>query len=198
KTYSLGVSTNRDPVAYNFDRDSLLRNVSAFCNEYNSEVARYQREGRPAGIDAFVKYDGMKWSRNLKRSMKNGQSATFDESNARRALYRPFTSQMLYLGDVVVDEMGRIPDFLPVSQDLPENKLICVTDRGSEKPFLAMACKTAPDLHLSSPGCGTQCFPFYTRAHQGQPTENITDWALEQFRERYSEPAMTKWDIFCY
>jgi predicted helicase len=28
--------------------------------------------------------------------------------------------------------------------------------------------------------------------------ENITDWALEQFRSRYHDPSITKWDIFHY
>jgi len=28
--------------------------------------------------------------------------------------------------------------------------------------------------------------------------ENITDWALEQFRSRYHDPSLTKWDIFHY
>jgi hypothetical protein len=26
--------------------------------------------------------------------------------------------------------------------------------------------------------------------------ENITDWALEQFRAHYHDPSITKWDIF--
>src|ERR1017187_5272752 len=28
--------------------------------------------------------------------------------------------------------------------------------------------------------------------------ENITDWALEQFRAHYHDPSITKWDIFHY
>jgi hypothetical protein len=28
--------------------------------------------------------------------------------------------------------------------------------------------------------------------------ENITDWALEQFRSRYGDTSITKWDIFHY
>jgi hypothetical protein len=28
--------------------------------------------------------------------------------------------------------------------------------------------------------------------------ENITDWALEQFRVRYHDPSISKWDIFHY
>ena len=43
------------------------------------------------------------------------------------------------------------------------------------------------------------------RAPRGQDAEdgthrreNITDWALEQFRSHYHDPSITKWDIFYY
>ena len=44
-----------------------------------------------------------------------------------------------------------------------------------------------------------RCFPFYTYAEDGtNRRENITDWALEQFRSHYSDRSITKWDIFHY
>ncbi len=43
------------------------------------------------------------------------------------------------------------------------------------------------------------CFPFYTYAEDGSDRrENITDWALEQFRSHYGDKKITKWDIFYY
>lgn len=42
-------------------------------------------------------------------------------------------------------------------------------------------------------------FPFYTYAEDGaNRRENVTDWALEQFRSHYHDPSITKWDIFHY
>jgi predicted helicase len=42
-------------------------------------------------------------------------------------------------------------------------------------------------------------FGQYTYAEDGTDRrENITDWALEQFRSRYGDPSITKWDIFHY
>ena len=47
------------------------------------------------------------------------------------------------------------------------------------------------------PQSGSQCFPFYVYDEDGtNRRENITDWALEHFREHY--PGATKWDIFYY
>ncbi len=45
----------------------------------------------------------------------------------------------------------------------------------------------------------TQCFPFYTYNEDGtNRRENITDWALEQFRKQYGDASISKWDIFHY
>ena len=49
------------------------------------------------------------------------------------------------------------------------------------------------------PQGGSQCFPFYTYDEDGtNRQENITDWALTEFRTRYSDDTITKWDIFHY
>jgi predicted helicase len=55
------------------------------------------------------------------------------------------------------------------------------------------------DLHLCATSDGFQCFPFYTYSEDGtHRRENITDWALAQFRSHYADPSITKWDIFHY
>jgi predicted helicase len=49
------------------------------------------------------------------------------------------------------------------------------------------------------PQGGSQCFPFYTYNEDGtNRRENITDWALQQFQDRYGDQKITKWDIFYY
>jgi predicted helicase len=55
------------------------------------------------------------------------------------------------------------------------------------------------DLHLVGAGSSSQCFPFYVYDEGGQHRrENITDWALTQFRDHYADPQIGKWDIFHY
>ncbi|CAI8047272.1 hypothetical protein GBAR_LOCUS26116 [Geodia barretti] len=45
----------------------------------------------------------------------------------------------------------------------------------------------------------SQCFPFYTYDEDGtNRQENITDWALAEFRTHYADDTITKWDIFHY
>ncbi len=80
---------------------------------------------------------------------------------------------------------------------------ICLTRSGVREalPAPLRRNRTLVDLHhLSGPGCSTQCFPFCTYAEDDTDRrENITDWALEQFRCPLRRPFhITKWDIFHY
>ncbi len=194
--YSLGVSTNRDSVVYDFDRERLLERVEQFCDDYNAEVARYQQKTRPKDIDNFVRYDKVKWSERLKRLLANGTLASVTSKKIRVCLYRPFTKSELFYDEVLVDRPGAFDTILPVTPERRDNLLLSVSNIGSSKPFHCLATNVLVDLHLVG---DTQCFPFYTYNPDGSGRkENITDWALEQFREHYGDKKITKWDIFHY
>jgi predicted helicase len=48
-------------------------------------------------------------------------------------------------------------------------------------------------------GRNGQCFGFYTYSEDGHTrSENITDWALREFRDHYNDRSISKWDIFHY
>jgi predicted helicase len=196
KTYSLGVSTNRDSVVYDFNRQRLQTRVKQFIDDYNAEVFHWIRDGRPENVDNFVRYDRIKWSRNLKRDLRNERYAQFDTNAIRQSIYRPFTHKYLYFADMLNDERGTTGTFFPTAISETENKVISLTDLGSEKPFMAFVSNVLPDLHLVGAGAGTECFPYYTYAEDGSNwRENITDWALAQFQAKHG-PDVTKWDIF--
>lgn len=199
KMYSLGVSTNRDAVVYNYDKDLLAGVIRRFCDDYNAEVSRYQQKGKPKNIDDFIDYEKIKWSLFLKNNLKRGKFATFDVSRVRRSLYRPYTSCFLYFEKPLVDVPSFQPLILPDATSEEENLVICLTSPASEKPFMALMSSRIADLHLSSPGCGTQCFPLYTYNEDGtNRRDNITNWALAQFRAQYADEAISKLDIFHY
>jgi predicted helicase len=64
---------------------------------------------------------------------------------------------------------------------------------------MAMMSNQITDLHIVGAGCSSQCFPFYTYDENGSNRkENISAWALEQFRVHYSNTNISKWDIFHY
>ncbi len=62
--------------------------------------------------------------------------------------------------------------------------------------MFSVAVNRIPDL---LPQGGSQCFPFYTCDEDGtNRRENITDWALAEFRSHYGDKKISKWDIFHY
>jgi predicted helicase len=65
--------------------------------------------------------------------------------------------------------------------------------------FSILASAVVPDLHLCASMDGFQCFPFYIFDEDGSNRrENVTDWALEEFRKHYNDATISKWDIFYY
>ena len=87
------------------------------------------------------------------------------------------------------------PSIFPTPETEAENLVIGIKI-GREWPMFALVVNKLPD-HL--PQGGFQCFPFYTYDEDGSNRrENITDWALEQFRAHYRDESITKWDIFHY
>jgi predicted helicase len=214
KSFSLGVNTNRDAWVFNFDRENLAQHVESFIETYNHEVYRwYSRKDKQIRLDDFVLNDDtrIKWSSRLKECLLRGQQTEFSPKNIHRSLYRPFASQWLYFDSVLTHRQGQFPHILPTSETESENRVICVTGLSSEKPFMTMMASKIVDMNMVSPGAGgARCFPFYTYNTDGSNRkENITDWALEQFRARYgsgrgtahrapTDGEITKWDIFHY
>jgi len=47
RTYSLGVSTNRDAAVYDFDAKRLAKRVEQFADDYNAELHRWKTKAKP-------------------------------------------------------------------------------------------------------------------------------------------------------
>ena len=198
KTYSLGVSTNRDRVVYDFDSKALSQRVSKFCDDYNAEIDRFTRKGKNLNLDDFLDYSKIKWSRNLKRSLRHSESLEFDESRIRLGLYRPFVKKYLYFAEIASDELGKFPRFYPTAAQECENKAICVLTIGYRASWGAIVTDCIANLNMVSVD-GFQCFPYYTYDEDGSNRrENITQWALDQFRTHYADKKIKKRDIFHY
>ena len=198
KTYSNGVKTNRDAWAYNFSRSILTENMNRMIGTYNVEVDRWKRRGnREVNVDDFVVSDEakIKWSGDLKLKLKSGTAADFSQEKVRTSLYRPFAKSNLYFDRVMNNSVYIFPSIFPVPEIERENRVIWLKV-GQKWPVFALMVNKIPDV---LPQGGSQCFPFYTYdANGSNRRENITDWALEQYRAHYRDEAITKWDIFHY
>jgi len=200
-TYANGVKTNRDAVVYDFDRAALLARAEAFVDAYHAELDRYRRALRKGAveIDQFVDYSRLKWDSTLKKHLQSQREATFDPRRVRRSLYRPFCAQWLYFDRMLINSVCLQHYFFPTPESEAENRAICLTDVGSEKPFMVLMSDRITDMHVVGAGSSAQCFPFYVYDEDGgNRRENITDWALERFRAHYGDSRIDKWAIFHY
>ena len=201
KTYSLGVSTNRDAWVYNFNRTSLTENVQRMIKSYNAQTLEWVGTKNQSGVnlDDFVDSDPQKisWSENLKRKLRGGQLAEFAESKLRESLYRPFTKTNLFFDRVLNERVYVFPSIFPTPDTENKNRVICVAGIGDRKGFGCLVTNRISNLDLAFEK--NQCFPFYTYNEDGtNRRENVTDWALAQFQTRYRDDTITKWDIFYY
>ena len=197
-TYSNGVKTNRDAWVYNFNRNALAENIQEMIGTYNAEMDRWKRrENQNINVSDFVIYDDtkIKWDMVLRQDLQRGKSAKYTTNKIRTSLYRPFTKSNLFFDRILNNSIYLIPYFFPTPEIEKENRVIWLKV-GKELPMFALMTNQIPDL---LPQGGSQCFPFYTYNEDGtNRQENITDWALAEFRTHYGDDTITKWDIFHY
>lgn len=202
QTFSLGVNTNRDAWVYGFSRDLLLRKVALLVDTYNGDLGRWMANGRPTDpreVAGLVTNDEtrIKWSSRLKEHLVRGTPGKVHPDRVRRAMYRPFASQLLYFERLLIHRPGHFEGIYPTPESERENLTLCVTDAGSEKPFMVLATDRLTDLHLVGAGAGTQCFPLNLYDTEGRATENVSREALAQYRRRYGRHVSAR-DIFDY
>ena len=158
-----------------------------------------RRDERDANVDDFVVSDDkkIKWSSSLKQKLKRRQISEFSEAKIRWSLYRPFTKSNVYFDRMITERVYVFPSIFPTLETETENRVICVAGIGDRKGFGCLTANMIPSIDLAFEK--NQCFPFYTYDEDGtNRRENITDWALDQFRSHYQDDAITKWDIFHY
>ena len=200
--FSSGVQTNRDAWVINFNQDALAENIQRTIKFYNSQVFNWERRENPdEDVDDFVIYDSeqISWSSGLKSQLKGGHTAEFALSKIRRHLYRPFTKTNLFFDRILNQRVFVFPRIFPTPDTEKENRVICV-NMTPEKPFTCLMSDLIPG-HIVTGGFGSpgQCFPFYIYNEDGtNRRENITNWALAQFREHYRDGEIGKWDVFHY
>ena len=194
--YSLGVATNRDILAYSFDCKLLQERVHTFIEIYNSTVDRKRRHDPNDPVESFIDTNDprIKWTRQVKASLKKLELSNYEDSHFRTSLYRPFTQKYVYFDNFWNEERYQQYRIFPTPETETANRVICLVAVGTKKPFHCLMTQQITDLHLTG---DSQCFPFYIYNEDGtNRRENITDWALAQYRAHYGDDTIGKWDIF--
>jgi predicted helicase len=183
---SNGLKTQRDEWAYDISRDSLATKVREMIAVY--EATRRDSE--------FAGRETIKWDAELDRHRKARIEKTFSPSSLIEAAYRPFTKRWVYFDQHFNGRTYQLPSMFG---DGP-NPTLTLLGVASQNPLSALAVNQVFDLCLLKQGNGgTQSVSRFRISKEGERLDNITDWALKQFTDRYGKVvAISKDDIFAY
>lgn len=185
KLFSLGISTNRDEWLIDQSREGIESKIRYLIDHYNSRLGSSE-------VDQTIK-----WSETLLRRSRASAIEPFDSDQITKTLYRPFVRQDTYQTDVYVDRPGLASTLFPAGK---ENRAIGFM-AGDRQPFSVIATSDAPNLNMFS----ADAVQYVTerRYENGVAVDNITDWAIKQFRDHYGAKGkqaqpITKDAIFHY
>ncbi len=167
--FSVGVETTRDEWVYDFDLDNLERKVKLFIEKYNQSIENNNKD--------FT----IKWSSSLDRYFNSKIKVSFDKLLIHNSLYRPFI-KIKHYGEKILNHRLTQNHYEMYSNNLKSDNIIIVfSGVGSSKPFHCISSLNIVDRGFIET---CQCLPLY-RYEKGEKIENITDHALEKFREYY-------------
>jgi predicted helicase len=197
KLFSMGVVTARDDWVYGDEINEVATKVEHLVKVYRTDLKRLgsakANGSKPeASIDASIK-----WTRLAKSLLNKGVEIKYDRSHIVDCMYRPYVRRHIYFSDQLNEMQYRLDEFYGHDgrKSVPT---IVWSDPTSQKPFMCLAVSGVFDLHLVGAASGSIGAALKTAS--SSQAENITDWALDQFRVRYgtSEDAITKDAIFHY
>lgn len=193
KLFSLGIATNRDDWAYDFDKEQLEKKIKYFLKIYNKnrnsfKGIDYLDENKNDNLDYSIK-----WSRDLKKDLASNREYKFNKSNIRKCLYRPFVYSNLYFDDGVIDVKGINDKLFPNenSENLTLNFHVPIPNR----IHYSLVSKILIDLSFTIIA-GNISVPLYVYEN-GEKKLNITDYAIKEFQNKYKDKATAE-NIFAY
>lgn len=178
KLFSRGIATQRDEWVYDFSPKTLESKMKFFVDQYE----RVRTSGSPEAEHPI------KWDRELDKYRTRGIEKHFAINAIVPSLYRPFCKKWFYFDRHFNGMVYKWASIFPRRTDI--NRLILYTQPGSQKPFMVGSSETVCDLHFVGAAAGSECLPFSRYDDAGHRTENITDWALDQFKKHY-QPGRT-------
>jgi len=175
--FSWGVVTARDGWITDFSNEQLLKKMAFFVDHYNN----YQKSSFSTVI---------KWSRNLKRRYDKGLKEDLSSQKIKESSYRPYVTRYLYDSKIFIDEYNALDTIFK-----KDNIVICITYH-KQVPFMVQATNKIFDYGFGSRD--TKGISLYRYDSEGNRTDNITDWGLNQFQTHYQDNTITKENIFHY
>ena len=211
---SPGCISSRDAWAYNYSYTKLSQNVKTTFKYFNTELLRYQTEDPDLEIEDWVLRRPQKiaWGEDFYKDVYRGKKKRFTKKAITPALYRPFSKRLLYYDRSIVRRVGRQSEIFSTNDS--KNRVICIPNKGTKKPFSCIMANSIADFSLVAPA---QCFPLYYRSHNaksnrdGLGIDSIPQTALPNglrcaissasvlyFESHYPDAKLDKESIFYY
>lgn len=181
KLYSLGVVTARDEWVYGWSDEELDARLPWFIERYEVERARLAPLDRRLRRDAIGEYD-IKLTRALKDDLAANRPFEYDPARNRISLYRPFVKQRLHYWSRLNEMPYQTHRLFPDSDARPA---IMISGVPAAKPPQVLVTEYVPSYDALEK---TQTLARYRYTKSGERVDNITDWALRQFKNRYPPP----------
>ena len=206
KLYSLGLATNRDAYIYNFSREICAKNAQRMTQGYLNALSEMEHNPELTADEAALRHSlSIKWNYDLKKKLQRKIQAKFDDRYIRKVMYRPFIATNCYGDYTFIQRKYQMDKIFPDSSS--ENRAICLPGNGGKSPFSTLIINTMTDLNFCE--AGARCFPRYqypqpantsqiTSEDESGRIDNISDTALQAFRNHYSDNTISKDDIFDY
>lgn len=184
--FTNGVNTARDEWVYDFDLDNLLRKSEYLVTVFNKEHHRLrgQRKVDPQGLDLSIK-----WSEGLLARVLREKASNPSEGSIIDICYRPYVNSFYFADRLFSDRLTSGHEKIFGLSLRYANPSIAITAPGATKSFAVLGVAAPPDWHFLG---DTQIYPPYI--YDGSDKrENITDWAMDQFRKTF-QPGRGKKD----
>ncbi|MCA3486542.1 MAG: N-6 DNA methylase [Rhodobacter sp.] len=193
KLFSLGVVTARDEWVFGKSRNNVAAQISHFLDVYKSEVA--ERDPTPWDRSESHKLypTGIKWTRALKQYWKVKRTVSFEPEKLVESEYRPFVREYCYFAPELNEMQYQLQRIFPLGR---AEQSILISGVPASKPVQAFAVDRLPSYDTLEK---TTCLPRFRYTPSGERIDNITDWAVATFTERYGKTAgVTRDGIFAY
>ena len=215
-TQSGGIKSNRDVWCFNGSRTNLEENIRSFIDFYNNELSRAEQHFLISGSEPQTNNDPTKisWTRGLRERLNKRKALEYIPGAIRKAIYRPFSREWVYLDNSLIEVMSRVPQLFPKSEG---NLIIWTTGIGATVPY---SCWISNEMcSLQQGPAAVQHLPLYVYDDIGHESSNepaaadlfeastfnnprrsfaITDAGLRYFQEAYREETLGKEDVFYY
>jgi predicted helicase len=180
------IKTNRDEWVYAADRKTLEAKMKFFLAQLGAQIKK-------GSLNADTLDYSIKWS----SSLKTRKSAPpFSKSLMVESIVRPFVKSVFYADPNLSD---RLTDnhVVAFGAGLTKANPSIYFVSGSRLEFCVFASDIPVNYALLSLD-PVQFVPRFRFSADGERIDNITDWALQEFRREYKSNKITKDQIFQY